>query len=1702
MASAPIKVQEVLALPSLGINQQYMAFPTVTMESDKFVCVRETGDPKQLTIVDMATPMQPQRRPMQADSVIMHPNRKIIAVRAFQNEVDTLQVFNLETKAKLKAHALNEQVVLWKWVDETTIGLVTATTVYHWSTEGDSAPQRMFARSQNLAQCQIISYKVSPDGKWCVVVGIAPGSAERPQLVRGQMQLWSIEQSREQNLEAHAATFAQCKLPGRDRATQCIAIAQKTASSGSLQSKLHVIELGAPPGQTGFKKQAELFFPPEFENDFPVALNASAKHALVFVTTKLGLVFVYDLPTGTAVYRTRFSTDAVFLTCDVPGVGGVYAVNRRGQLLLLSVNEDTIVPYISGQLQNTEVALALASRAGLPGADSLIVQEFERLMGVGNYREAAEMAARSPRGILRTDQVMARFKSVQVQPGQASPLLQYFGILLQQGALNERESVELAGLVLAQNKKHLLVNWFNENKLTSSEQLGDMLAQAGDQDLALKMYQKGNVASKAVTLLAAKGDFESLMAYTGQTGVKPDYMYLLQALMKDNPEGALNLAKGLAKQSPPPVEPATVAELFLQRNMIREATAFLLEALSEDREEDAVLQTKVIEINLITNPQVADAILSSERFSFYDRPRVAQQCERAGLYMRALQHYTELPDIKRCVVNTHAMQPEELVEYFGTLSTDWALDCCRELLSSNVQQNLQVVVLICKEYREQLGVDPILAMFDKFRPHGYAGVYHFLAAEIATTTEPDITFRYIEAAAKTQQYKEVERITRESDHYDPKKVKTFLMEAKLPDMRPLINVCDRHDMVYDMAKYLYTNNHVRYIEGFCQKVNPQKTHEVAAALLDSDAESELVNSLVVSVRSLLKVEPLVAVFEERYKLKQLLPFLEHLVNEGSTDVHVHNALGKIMIETNNNPEHFISTNPYYDPLVVGKFAEKRDPHLACEAYKKGQCDDALLACTNKNSLFKVQARYVVGRKDGELWGKVLDDENQHRRSLIDQVVAHALPECKDPEEVSAAVKAFMAQELQAELIELLEKIVLNNSSFSANPNLQNLLIITAIKSDPSRVMDYVNRLDNFDGPAVAEVAIEYELFEEGCAIYKKFRLHVDAVRVMVDHLKDLERALEYTTKVDEPAVWSVMAAAQLAAGQPAAAIDSYLRANDASDFVAVIRAAKEHDEYAPLVKYLLMVRKQVKEAEVDNELMFAYAKTENLVALEELLSAPNMADVEHVGDMCFEAKMYPAAKVVFKHIPHWGKLASTLVRMQEFGQAVDAARKANSIRTWKEVCYACVEFGEFKLAQLCGLNIIVNADEMDELSQFYQERDHIDQLLDLFEAGIGSDRAHMGIFTELGALYARYRPERLMEHLKLFSDRINIPRLIRVCDQYAQWAALTFLYVKYEEYDNALNVVMEHSPDAWEHVLFKDIAAKVSSIDLYYKAVHFYLDEHPDLLNDAMRVLEQRIDHAKVVGILRQRGQLPLIKPYLLHVQPANLAAVNEAVNGLLVEEEDHEALAESIASFDNYDQARLAAELERHALLEFRKIAAQIYRKVQKWRAAIELLKKDQMWRDAMEYASESQDKEIVEEMLRFFIDQGLKECFAACLFTCYDLVPPDVAMELAWLHGLSDVVMPFMVQSFRDLHGKVDVLMADRRERLAREKEREGDETEKEAQEMMAAMKASQTLALPAPAQLVSQGPGIPDGQQNYLMPGYNANPMLMAPGQQFQG
>lgn len=128
-------------------------------------------------------------------------------------------------------------------------------------------------------------------------------------------------------------------------------------------------------------------------------------------------------------------------------------------------------------------------------------------------------------------------------------------------------------------------------------------------------------------------------------------------------------------------------------------------------------------------------------------------------------------------------------------------------------------------------------------------------------------------------------------------------------------------------------------------------------------------------------------------------------------------------------------------------------------------------------------------------------------------------------------------------------------NFSLRRNLQNLLILTAIKADRTRVMEYINRLDNYDAPDIANIAINNQLYEEAFAIFKKFDVNTSAIQVLIDNVKNLDRAYEFAERCNEPGVWSQLAKAQLQQGLVKEAIDSFIKADDPSAYIDVVETA-------------------------------------------------------------------------------------------------------------------------------------------------------------------------------------------------------------------------------------------------------------------------------------------------------------------------------------------------------------------------------------------------------------------------------------------------------------------------------------------------------------------------------------------------------------------
>ena len=60
----------------------------------------------------------------------------------------------------------------------------------------------------------------------------------------------------------------------------------------------------------------------------------------------------------------------------------------------------------------------------------------------------------------------------------------------------------------------------------------------------------------------------------------------------------------------------------------------------------------------------------------------------------------------------------------------------QELLNSNMQQNLQLVVQVSKEYTEQLGADNIIELLESVK--SYHGLYYYLGSYLAFSEDPEV----------------------------------------------------------------------------------------------------------------------------------------------------------------------------------------------------------------------------------------------------------------------------------------------------------------------------------------------------------------------------------------------------------------------------------------------------------------------------------------------------------------------------------------------------------------------------------------------------------------------------------------------------------------------------------------------------------------------------------------------------------------------------------------------------------------------------------------------------------------------------------------------------------------------------------------------------------------------------------------------------
>ena len=709
----PVQMKELAVLHQHGFNPSLIKLGTLSFESDKYICAKEV-DPQgnaSVIVCDLMKNMEISKRKMaMADGVMMHPTQNIMAVRAKngQNNI-MIQVYNLDTKQKLKDINLNYEITFWKWLNQKTIGLVSPTSVFTLDiSEMNSPARKVFDRQGGIAANNVFVMNLTCD-------------TGQPQVI-GFIQLYNAQQNASQNIEGFAPSMKDVKCID-DNACSVFCFIDKKQNNPNY--KLLITDL-TPLKRVKVAVDVQM----SAGNDFPVLADILDRFGVIFLATNSGNLYIYEITRGILIFKCKVSEDSLLFSAHNSVTGGMMYINKSGKLLGVDVDRNNLLPFIMNFCKNApgvmEVVTRMAARFNLPGAENIFMTASKNFMQNGNYQEAAKIVAQTPGDTLRNSNTINMFKQLQGNP---QPILIYFQTMMSQGKLNKIESIEMAQPLVQQGRTDILNKMFSENKFTASEELSELVKNL-DQRLSLQILMASGSASaheKIIQAFAANGQFDKIIPYCNQNNYKPDWLNIIRNLVVVNAPAAANLCKVICNRANGNilVDINQVIEIFQSQKKIQELTSFMVEYLKGNLPEDAYLQTKILELNLYENTKAASVILESNVFTHYDKPKIAGICEKMGLYQVCLENYSDINDIKRIIARANMINPEYLVNYLGRLTPENCLICLHELLHSNPIQNLNVVIEAASRYNQRIPLTELVKLFETYGNNN--GLFMFLS---------------------------------------------------------------------------------------------------------------------------------------------------------------------------------------------------------------------------------------------------------------------------------------------------------------------------------------------------------------------------------------------------------------------------------------------------------------------------------------------------------------------------------------------------------------------------------------------------------------------------------------------------------------------------------------------------------------------------------------------------------------------------------------------------------------------------------------------------------------------------------------------------------------------------------------------------------------------------------------------------------------
>lgn len=698
MSVSPIRIKEVINLAGHNIPSSSFRSNRFNLPSPKtFSCVVDNPDGTQtLTLSDfmsLANGGSPTFLAMKSEGAIVHGSKPFVVHRT--KEMLVALDYKNRKQVNVYQFPMQFEINYWAWLtmpgtseEETeevsendVLGIVSDTGVFTWNLKTNEF-HPLFARCAEITpESKITNLEISPNNKWGILTAITIDSTNNS--IVGYTQLHSFGNA-SIAVPAQAAALAKWREDEDKPEITVLISANKPANSTEIQ--LMMIEAGPQKDANGVplsgftKKIISIPLNPAVaSSEYPLFIKVHQKLGFVFLFTKMGMLYVYDIATGIQIYQGNVCSRTIFAVTT--GRFGkieeaILGVSTEGQVYGIVVDENTVVSYIKDRLGKHEAAFKLASRTGLRGADQLFVQQFERLFNERNFAFASIVVRKAPAGVLRTPQTLRRFNNCQPLEGEQPPIIIYLKTLLENGGklTLPEETCELVNRFISIQRVDAIITYLQNGQLLECEQLGDQLMAFCHQQAAMGIttyeelekrafgiYNKAGCHDKAILYLVEKNSLELILKYAQRNPeYVPDYPSIISRGLSENTdiESLTAFAKQIIDTYLDPtinepekaeaVVPMVIAlcDVFVvSENQlgIRKASEILLYACQKygengDADLAAPYQTRFFEINLESgNTTVAENVFARNIFTKFDHARIAQKFETAGLYLQAFQ---------------------------------------------------------------------------------------------------------------------------------------------------------------------------------------------------------------------------------------------------------------------------------------------------------------------------------------------------------------------------------------------------------------------------------------------------------------------------------------------------------------------------------------------------------------------------------------------------------------------------------------------------------------------------------------------------------------------------------------------------------------------------------------------------------------------------------------------------------------------------------------------------------------------------------------------------------------------------------------------------------------------------------------------------------------------------------------------------------